>query len=171
MRDLGRADAEGISAERAVCRCVAVAADNQQTRQRQPLLRTDHMDDALARIADAEQLDVVPGGVFLDLPHHAGQLGIGDVGPRPARRHIVIGDAKGQPGLSHGHAPLGKLGEGVERTLMHIVPVDPEQRFPVFAPHNLMRGPELVDQGLGLTHTRWSLGVHLALTRSIRRRG
>ena len=39
MRHFGRADAEGVGAERAVGRGVAVAADDQQTRQGQALLR------------------------------------------------------------------------------------------------------------------------------------
>ena len=55
MRHLGGADAEGVGAERAVRGGVAVAADDREARQGQPLLRADHMDDALARIAEAEQ--------------------------------------------------------------------------------------------------------------------
>ena len=57
MRDFGGADAERIGAERAVGRRVAVAADDQQARQRQALLGADHMHDALPRIVEAEQLD------------------------------------------------------------------------------------------------------------------
>ena len=55
MRHFGRADAKRIGAERAMGRGVAVAADDQESRQRQPLLGPDHMDDALARIVEAEQ--------------------------------------------------------------------------------------------------------------------
>ena len=46
MGDFGGADAEGVGAERAVRSSVAVAADDQQARQRQPLLRADHVHDA-----------------------------------------------------------------------------------------------------------------------------
>ena len=99
MRHFGRADAERIGAERAVGRGVAVAADDQQARQRQPLLGPDHMDDALPRIVQAEQLDAVLRRVLLDLPHHPRQLGIGDVLARAARRHVVVGHAEGQAGL------------------------------------------------------------------------
>ena len=35
---------------------------------------------------------------------------------------------------------------------MHIVAVDPEQRLAVLAADDLVGGPELVDQGLGLVH-------------------
>ena len=59
MRHFGRADAKGVGAKRAVGRGVAVAADDQQARQRQSLLGADHMHDALPRIVEAEQLDAV----------------------------------------------------------------------------------------------------------------
>ena len=99
MRHFGGADAEGVGAERAVGRGVAVAADDQQARQGQALLGADHMHDALPGIVQAEQLDAVLGGVLLDLAHHPRQLGIGDVAPRAARRHVMVGDAEGQARL------------------------------------------------------------------------
>ena len=37
---------------------------------------------------------------------------------------------------------------------MHVMAVDPEQRLAVLAAHDLVGRPELVDQGLGLVHTR-----------------
>ncbi len=57
MGDLGRADAEGERAERAMGGGVAVTADHGQARQGQPLLGPHHMDDALAGIVEAEQPD------------------------------------------------------------------------------------------------------------------
>ena len=53
MRDFGGADAEGVGAERAMRRGVAVAADDQQAGQGQALLGADDMHDALARIVAA----------------------------------------------------------------------------------------------------------------------
>ena len=99
VRHLRGADAERIGAERTVGRGVAVAAHDQQAGQRQALLRADHVHDALARIVEPEQLDAVPGGIVLELAHHARDLGIGDIVPRAARRHVVVGDAEGQAGL------------------------------------------------------------------------
>ena len=99
MRHFGGADAEGVGAERAVGRGVAVAADDQQARQGQALLGADDMHDALPGIVQAEQLDAVLRGILLDLAHHPRQLGIGDVAPRAARRHVMVGDAEGQAGL------------------------------------------------------------------------
>ena len=72
--------------------------------------------------------------------------------PRAARRHVVIGHAEGQAGLGDLDAPLGQPVEGVERALMHVVAVDPEQRLAVLAANDLMGGPELVDQGLRMAH-------------------
>src|SRR5205823_10100109 len=47
--DLGGADAERERGERAVRARVRIAADNRHPRQRRPLLRSDHVHDALAR--------------------------------------------------------------------------------------------------------------------------
>ena len=66
MGDLGGADAEGISAERAMGRSVAVAAHDQQAGQREALLGPDHVHDALAGIVEPEQRYAVLGGVFLE---------------------------------------------------------------------------------------------------------
>ena len=99
MRDFGRADAEGVGAERAVGRGVAVAADDQQAWQRQTLLGADHMHDALPRIVQPEQFDMVLRRIFLDLAHHPRDLGIGDILSRPARRHVMVGHPEGQAGL------------------------------------------------------------------------
>ena len=142
MRHFGGADAKGIGAERAVGRGVAVAADDQQARQRQSLLGTDHMHDALPGIVQSEQLDAVLRGVLLDLPHHARKLGIGDVTPRAAGRHVMVRHAEGQAGLGDLDAPLGQLAEGVERTLMDVVAVDPEQRLAVLAANDLVGWPK-----------------------------
>ena len=73
--------------------------------------------------------------------------------PRAAGRHVMVGHAEGQAGLGDRHAPLRQLAEGVERALMDVMAVDPEQRLAVLAPHDLVGGPELVDDGLGLVHT------------------
>ena len=129
-----------------------------QARQGQALLRPDDMDDALSRIVEPEQLDAVLGRVLLDLPHHARHLGIGDVAPRAARRHVVVGDAEGQARLGDRHAALGQLAEGVERALVHIMPVHPKQRLAILAPHDLVGGPNLVDDRLGLVHARNAAG-------------
>ena len=51
MRDLGSADAEGQRTERTVGAGVAIATDDRHARLGQPLLRPNHMDDALLIIA------------------------------------------------------------------------------------------------------------------------
>src|SRR6516165_7820890 len=78
VRHLGRTDAERISAERAVRRSMAVTAHNQQSRQGETLLGTDHVYDPLPGIPEPEQNDAVPRRVGLEQTHHACDLGIGD---------------------------------------------------------------------------------------------
>ena len=79
--------------------------------------------------------------VLLDLPHHAGDLGIAYVMARAARWHVVVGHAEGEPGLSDRDAPFRQLGEGMKRALMHEVTIDPEQRIAVLTADDLMGRP------------------------------
>ncbi len=146
MRDFRRADAERISAERAMGRSVAVAADDEQARKRQPLLGANHMDDALARIAQSEQADTVPRGVVGELPHHPRNLGIGDRRARRAGRHVMIGNAEGQFRMRHRGATARDLVEGMERAFVHVMTIDEQQRFAIVAADDLVRAPQLVEQ-------------------------
>ena len=90
------------------------------------------MDDALRRIGDVEEAKAMPcriGGKPVD---HAGNLGIGDRGAVP-RRHVVIRDAEGQTRLGKALATRFQCAESVMRSLMHEMPVDPEQRLAILA--------------------------------------
>ena len=69
-----------------------------------------------------------------------------------ARRHIMIGDAEGQLRLGDGTAARLHLTEGVERALVDVMAIDPEQRGAVLAARDLVRRPEPIDQGRGLAH-------------------
>ena len=62
--DLGRADAERQRAERAMRGGVAIAADDRHAGLRPPLLRPDHVHDAVADIAHREKLDPLFGDVL-----------------------------------------------------------------------------------------------------------
>ena len=154
MRDLGGADPECIGAKRAVRRRVAVTADDQQARQGQSLFRSDHVHDALPGVVQPEQPDPVLRRIVLDLPHHARDFGIGDMVTRAAGRNVMIGDREGQAGLGDARTPLRQPGEGMKGAFMHVMAVDPEQRLAVLAPHDLMRRPQLVDQGARVVHAR-----------------
>ncbi len=154
VRHLGGADAEGVGAERAVGRGVAVAAHDRKPRQRQPLLRPDHMNDALARIVEAEQYDAVRRRVGLERAHHRRDFGIGDRPVAAARRHIVIGDAEGELRLGDVAPARAHLAEGMERAFMHVMAIDPEERGAVLARHDRVRRPQFVDQGLRCVHCR-----------------
>ena len=154
VRDFRGADAEGVGAERAVGRGMAVAAHDQQSGQRQPLFGADHMDDALARIAETEQLDVVGGGVRLEVVNEPRDLGVGDGAAAVAGRHVVIGDGEGEARLGNRAPARSHLAEGVKRAFVHVVTVDPEERGAVLPPGDLMRRPELVDESKRLVHAR-----------------
>ncbi len=152
MRDFGCADPEGIGTEGAVCGRMAVAADDQQPGQCQSLLGTDDMHNALPRVAQAEQSDVIVAGIGLEVAHHRGNLGIGNSLVASARWHVVIGDAKGELWLCDTPSTLFHLAESVKRAFVYIMSINPEERGSVIAAHNLMHGPKLVDQGLGIAH-------------------
>ena len=53
-----------------------------------------------------------------------------------------------QSRLGHARLPRLQLGEGLKRAFVNVVPIHPEQRFPVVAMHDLVRGPELVEERL-----------------------
>src|SRR6516225_1003032 len=125
MGDLRGADAEGVGAERAMGRGVAVTAHDQQARQGEALFGTDHVHDTLARFRKPKQGYAVLGGVFLERAHHARDLGIIDDAPRAARRDIMICDTEGEAWLGDPRAARLDLAESVERSLMHVVAVDP----------------------------------------------
>src|SRR5262249_59432972 len=141
------ADAEGVGAKRAVGRGVAVAAYDQQAGQSKALLGPDDVYDPLARIVETEQRYLVLGGIFLERAHHAGDVGVGNCAPRPARRNVMVGHPEGETWLGNTRAACLELAEGIERSLMHVVAIDPQQRLAVVAPHDLVGRPQLVEQG------------------------
>src|SRR5258708_18453606 len=87
------------------------------------------------------------GGVFLECVHHARDVRIVDCAPRAARRDIMIGDTKGETWLGDPRAAGFELAEGVERSLMHVMAVDPQQRLPVLTPHAFLGRPQFLAKG------------------------
>ena len=63
MLDLRGANAKGQAGQGPMCAGVRIATDNRHARQGGALLGADHMDDALAVIAQAEISDLVGGRV------------------------------------------------------------------------------------------------------------
>ena len=154
MSHFGRADAEGVSAEGAMRRGVAVAAHDQQSRQCQALFGTDDVNDALARIAQAKKPDAIAGGVGFELADHVRDRGVGDRAVAPAGRHVMVGDAEGERWLGHRSPALSDLIEGKKRAFVHVVTIHPEQRGAILAARDFVRRPELVDDGLRCAHAR-----------------
>ena len=126
--DLAGADAEGERAERAVRGRVAVAAHDRHPREREPLLGTDHVDDAGAGVphrveADAELLAV--GGEHLDLLLRDR---VGDRLIDVQGRHVVVHRRHGEVGAAHGATVQAQAVEGLRRgDLVDEVEVDVEE--------------------------------------------
>src|SRR5499427_3155015 len=117
------------------------------------------MHDALAWVTQTEQCYAAFTCIGLKIAYHRRDLGIGDGLIAAVGRHIMVGNSECQPRFGNPATALLHLAESVERPFVHIVPVDPKQGGSVVATHNLMRRPQLVYEGQGLTHTGSSLMV------------
>ena len=156
MRHIRGADAERQRAERAMGCCVAVATDDRQARQGQPLFGSNNVDDALARVVEAEHLQLVVRGILGQLVDHPRDVRIGRASLALTGGHVMVGDREGQIGPRDLALARPQLVEGMERAFMHEVPVDPEQDVILILLQNIMAAPQLVEQG------QRSAGCHLA---------
>ena len=112
MLDLGRADAEGKRAERAVRRGVGIAADQGQAGLSEPLFRADDMHDALADVEEVEKRQIEFLRVlFEQFDLDAGFLVLDPVGAALGG-DVMVGDQK--MGVLHPHRPVG-FAKTVER--------------------------------------------------------
>ena len=151
MLHLRRANALRQSSEGAVRRCMRIPAHDGHPRQRRPLFRADHVNDALAHIrhldlANGEPLAVLVQRLHLRLGHRIGNpidargaIGGGHVVVR--RRQIRIPPPRLPP--SQGQ-PLERLRR---RHFVQQMAVDVEQRHAVAALGHSMRIPNLVVDG------------------------
>src|ERR1700738_2845557 len=64
----------------------------------------------------------------------------------------MVRDCKGEARFRRRFASLAQSCEGMKRALVHIVAVNPQQRFAIFAAHDLVRRPHLVEQGSRLVY-------------------
>ena len=85
------------------------------------------MHDALARVTQTEKRYAVFSRIGLKVAYHRRDLGIGNGLITAARRHIVVGNPECQSRLGDTAPALLHLAESMERTFMHIMPIDPEQ--------------------------------------------
>lgn len=79
-------------------------------------------------------------------PDHLADGRIGDRAIPAASRHVMIDDSERQVGPGNPQGAFGELTEGVVRALMDEMPVDPEQRLPVFLRDDDVRVPHLTEQ-------------------------
>ncbi len=64
----------------------------------------------------------------------------------------MVGDSEGETWFGNPRAARFDLAEGVERSFMHVMAVDPQQRLAVVAPDDLVGRPQLVEKGQRLAH-------------------
>src|SRR5204863_7188704 len=113
----------------------------------QALLRTHDVNDALAWIAEAEDLYAVLDRVALDRIDHGARFGIGDGSDVPGRsRHVMVGRAEGAVRPAQLQPFLGQHLEGPARAVVDVMPVDVEQRLAVIALHDLVTLPDFLEQ-------------------------
>ena len=143
--DLGGADAEGQRPERPVSRRVRVAAHDREPRQRQALLRADHVDDALARIAGPEEQDPPLPRVPRQLVDLAADLERGGSARTGCGRDVVVGDGDGEVGAPDPTARLAQHLEGVEGALVNQVAVDVEESAATRPGYDDVSRPDLVE--------------------------
>ena len=70
-----------------------------------PLLGADHVHDALARLAAAEERDAEALGVPAEIGDHAPHLGIRDLPATGRGRHVVVRGGEARLGAAHRRAP------------------------------------------------------------------
>ena len=149
------ADAEGQRPERSVGGSVAVATSQRDARKREPLLRTDDVDDALPLVVQRNEGDRVAGDVVGEPRRlRSGQrLGDGSVAAGGGDR--VVGHRQARQRTPQRAA---RLVEGDERLrgahLVEQVPVDVEERRSVAVVDDDMALPQLVVEGAGSARRR-----------------
>ncbi|MNI21227.1 hypothetical protein D3C73_747390 [compost metagenome] len=126
--DLGRADAEGQGAQRAVRAGMRIATDDRHARQRCALLGSDHVHDALTQVIHAEFGDAVFFAVRVQRIHLQARDGVVDALGAIQRRHVVVRHRQigaRAPRLAPGDGQaFERLGAG---DFMHQVAIDIEQ--------------------------------------------
>ena len=153
MRDLARTDTPG---ERTQCTDRAgmtIAADHGQARQRNRQFRRDHMDNALARITEIKQRDVMLSGVLAQganigrarCARYARRKRI-VIATSRGRNHMVLG-GKAQVRAAHVTASVMQLCEcDVAGEFMQHVTVDVDQIITTAEGGHAVRVPNFIEQ-------------------------
>lgn len=112
----------------------------------------DHMDDPLAWVRDAEQLDAMPARVGAEVGDHLGNGRIGNGLMASTCRDIMVGNAEGEARLCYIQTLASDLAERVVRAFMHKVSIDPKQRIAGRAGCDRVVIPDLVEERAGRWH-------------------
>ena len=156
MLDFGRANAVGKRAEGAVGRGMAVATNQHRPRQREALLRSDDVANALPAVELVEIFEAEQLCVFREIGDLCGALGIriglGAVG----RRHVVVDHQQRFSGGPYRQTGAPQPCERLRTIhLVYDVPVDIEQAGAVRLLVHQMLVPDHVVEGM--LHYAWPL--------------
>ena len=111
VADFGRANSECERAEAAVGAGMAVRTHDGQARQRQPQLRSDHVQNDLILASEIEQLDAYSEGAAPHLAQQPSAIRVAVGVPPRIGRDRMIGRREGQLGVAHGKTALGEAGK------------------------------------------------------------
>ena len=150
---LRRPDPEGEGPERAVGRRVTVAAHQCRPRQGEALLRSDDVDDALARVEHVEDLDSELPAVRAQCLDLEPRLGVRDAEGAVRGRHVVVGDRKRRVRPSHAAPGQAQPLERLRREdLVQQMAVDVENVDAVVLDIDEMAVPDLFEECLRSCH-------------------
>ncbi len=147
MLDLAGADADAERAEAADRRGMAVAAGEDAPGQREAEFGRDDMDDALARIVDAEMLDAAGIGVGAHQRHQLAPARIAVLVAAGTGRDDMILGRDGEFGVANravGALQPGK-GDGAGGFLQHMA-IDEDEVTAIVEPRHEMGIPDLVEE-------------------------
>ena len=148
MDHLGGADAEGDGAHAAMGAGVAVAAHQQGAGQGDALLGPHDMDDALAGLAEIEQLDAPALGLVAHViePLRVGLQRL--VRAAGLGRDDVVEGGEGEIGIAHAVARVLDRLQPAAAAVMHEMAADVQERVAVAQIGDDVAIPDLVEQGL-----------------------
>ena len=151
--DFGRADAVGERAESAMRAGVAVAANQRHARQREALLGSDNVDDALALIELVEIFEAEQFGVVGETGDLLLAFRIGIFLPPVGRRHVMVDHAERLVRRAHLASGQPQAFERLRaRHLMDEMPVDIDKSGPVRVLVDEMIFPDFVVERSRLRH-------------------
>ena len=153
MLDFRRADAMGQGTKRAMGGGVAIAANDCGAGEREALLRTDNVDDALALVEFVEILNAEVPGVLCQCFHLNAAFFLDNALGAVRRRHVVVDNGQGLFRVAHLAPGQAQAFKGLgARHFMNKMAVNIKQRRAILRLMDEMIVPDLVIKCAGLGH-------------------